>query len=109
MDSVRSKRSEPKPPRRVLLPSRQKIAHVSLLLREHVPTRATAQVHNGGVAYHEAVPGHHLQLAIQQELTDLPKFRRHGGYTAFIEDGSLLRGTPKLVGSTKTLFLILGG
>jgi len=37
------------------------------------------------IAYHEGVPGHHLQISIAQELTGLPQFRRHGEYTAFVE------------------------
>jgi len=49
--------------------------------RSLLPTESTA--------YHEGAPGHHMQLSIQQELTDLPPFRQQGGYTAFQEGWAL--------------------
>lgn len=41
------------------------------------------------IAYHEGVPGHHLQLSIAHELTDVPNFRKFGRYTAFVEGWGL--------------------
>ncbi len=41
------------------------------------------------LAYHEGIPGHHMQIAIKQELTGIPKFRKFGGYTAHTEGWGL--------------------
>ncbi|PWE17542.1 DUF885 domain-containing protein [Marinicauda salina] len=41
------------------------------------------------LAYHEGIPGHHMQLAIMQELEDVPSFRRFGGFTAYTEGWGL--------------------
>ena len=41
------------------------------------------------LAFHESIPGHHLQIAISQELQALPAFRKHAGMTAFVEGWGL--------------------
>lgn len=54
------------------------------------------------LAYHEGIPGHHMQLAIGQELKDLPMFRKLGTYTAYVEGWGLYSELlPKEIGFYK--------
>lgn len=51
------------------------------------------------LAYHEGIPGHHMQIAIAQELEGLPKFRTLGGHTSYIEGWALYsEAVPKELG-----------
>ena len=64
--------------------SRPGIYYVNL-----VDMNQTQKVQVDGIAAHEGAPGHHFQIARQQELADLPKFRKFGGYGAYIEGWGL--------------------
>ncbi|MDB9734240.1 DUF885 domain-containing protein [Porticoccaceae bacterium] len=51
------------------------------------------------LAYHEGIPGHHMQISIAQELKNIPKFRLFGGYTVFSEGWGLYsEAVPKEIG-----------
>ena len=64
--------------------SRPGIYYANLYDMEAMPTYQMA-----ALAYHEGIPGHHMQIAIKQELTGIPKFRKFGGYTAHTEGWGL--------------------
>ncbi|NNM13842.1 MAG: DUF885 domain-containing protein [Gammaproteobacteria bacterium] len=64
--------------------SRPGIYYANLYKMSEMPTYQME-----ALAYHEGIPGHHMQLAISQELTGLPKFRKFGGYTAHTEGWGL--------------------
>ena len=64
--------------------SRPGIYYANLYNTADMPTYQMA-----ALAYHEGIPGHHMQLAIAQELEDVPSFRRFGGFTAYTEGWGL--------------------
>ena len=54
-----------------------------------IDMQAAAVYRLENLTYHEGIPGHHMQLSIQQELEGIPRFRTHHGYTAFSEGWGL--------------------
>jgi uncharacterized protein (DUF885 family) len=62
-------------------PGRVVVAVANFAQRSLIDDEATA--------YHEGIPGHHMQLSVAQKLPDLPKFRRHGGNSGYVEGWAL--------------------
>jgi uncharacterized protein (DUF885 family) len=51
--------------------------------------RQRSLINDEAVAYHEGVPGHHMQLSVAQQVPGLPKFRQHGGNSGYVEGWAL--------------------
>lgn len=64
--------------------SRPGIFYVNLYDMRAMPTYQLE-----ALAHHEGIPGHHMQIAIAQELDSIPKFRKYGGYGAYVEGWGL--------------------
>jgi uncharacterized protein (DUF885 family) len=62
-------------------PGRVVVATANFAQRSLIGDEATA--------YHEGIPGHHMQLSVAQKLPDLPQFRRHGGNSGYVEGWAL--------------------
>jgi uncharacterized protein (DUF885 family) len=62
-------------------PGRVVVAVANFAQRSLIDDEATA--------YHEGIPGHHMQLSVAQKLPELPKFRRHGGNSGYVEGWAL--------------------
>jgi uncharacterized protein (DUF885 family) len=62
-------------------PGRVSVATSNFAQRSMIGDEATA--------YHEGIPGHHMQISVAQQLTALPKFRRHGGNSGYVEGWAL--------------------
>ncbi len=74
--------------------SRPGVYYANLYRMSDMPTYQMA-----ALAYHEGIPGHHMQLAIAGELGEIPKFRKFGGYTAYTEGWGLYsEQIPKEIG-----------
>ncbi len=64
--------------------SRPGIYYANLYVMADMPTYQLE-----ALAFHEGIPGHHMQIAIAQELEGIPSFRKYGGYTAYSEGWGL--------------------